>query len=89
MNTENKTNQTNTQTREISKETSRLIEALDLLLQTESSVISYVYETYGDQTELWDKSAVRQDIEDLKVSLKLLLGDSVELNLGYIKDHII
>jgi len=83
------TNTTNSQTRQISTETAKIIESLNFLLQAESSAMEYFHETYGDQTDLWEKSQVKSDIEDLKTSLKLLLGDSVELQLGYLEENLI
>lgn len=90
MNAESKTDRaSSTQSRVISKETSRIVEALDLTLQAESSLILYFQEIYGDKSDLWEKSQAKDAVEDLKLSLKILLGDSVERSLGELEEHII
>lgn len=90
MNAESKTDRaSSSQSRVISKETSRIVEAMDLTLQAESSLLLYFQETYGDKSDLWDRSVVRKAMDNLKLSLKILLGDSVESNLGELKEHII
>ena len=84
----------NTQnTKTITPETSYFIGALETILNAESKVIDGYSELYGDGCgngegmDQYSKSPLWQRFEDLKTAIKLQIGFSIELNLGYIKEN--
>ena len=70
--------------KKISKETALLIESLEYILKAENSALQAYWERYGEDggEGLWEKSVVKESIEDLKQSLKLTIGDFMEVTMG-------
>ena len=65
-------------------ETALLVEALRSLLQAEEGIFSGLTATYGEKPgeELWYKSPVHTLLESAKKEVKLLIGDSLELEFS-------
>lgn len=84
-------NNTNEIKKKMSKETSLLIESLEYVMKAEDSALKAYYEEYGDPEgdTLWWKSIVKESIENLKKSLKITIGDFMEVNLGEEKYQVI
>lgn len=67
-----------------SPETSLYVEALREICQAEDKILSGLTSTYGDEKgeEMWYKSQVYSLIESTKKEVKLLIGDSLELDFS-------
>lgn len=69
--------------RTLSEQTEYLIKALEHLLQTNEYILSSYTSTYGEEqgekmyTELYEK-----DMDSILLSLKVSIGDSMEVNMG-------
>lgn len=69
--------------RTLSEQTEYLIKALEHLLQTKEYILSSYTSTYGEEqgekmyTELYEK-----DMDSILISLKVSIGDSMEVNMG-------
>jgi len=69
---------------QLKPETALFVEALQKLLQVEEAVYSGLTETYGEEQgeKMWYKSEVENLLEDAKREIKLLIGDSLELDMS-------
>jgi hypothetical protein len=69
---------------QLKPETALFVEALQKLLQVEEAVYSGLTETYGEEggEKMWYKSEVYSLLEDSKREIKLLIGDSLELDMS-------
>lgn len=84
-------NNTTEITKKMSKETALLIESLEYLLKAENSACRAYLEEYGDPEgdSVWQNSVFKQDIDDLKQTLKITIGDFMEVNMGEEKYQVI
>lgn len=75
--------------RTLSSQTERLIKGLEHLLQTKEYILSSYTSTYGNEqgekmyTDLYEK-----DMDSILLSLKVSIGDSMEVNMGLINDNL-
>ena len=69
---------------QLKPETAHFVEALQGLLQVEEDIYSGLTETYGEEggEKMWYKSEVYSLLEDSKREIKLLIGDSLELDMS-------
>ena len=68
---------------QLKPETAHFVEALQALLLTEDKIYSGLTATYGEEggEKMWYKSPVYNQLESAKQSIKILVGDSLELAL--------
>ena len=69
---------------QLKPETAHFVEALQNLLQVEESIYSGLTETYGEEQgeKMWYKEEVYTLLEEAKREVKILIGDSLELDLA-------
>lgn len=69
--------------RTMSAQTEKLIKGLEYLLQARECIYSAYMDTYGDeQGDRMYSEVYEKDMGSLLVSLKISIGDSIQVNMG-------
>ena len=75
--------------RNLSEQTGSLIKALEYVLLAQEELLSNFHNTYGEDS---GDSMYRKDfetpIDSLKSAIKDWIGESMEVNMGYIGDNL-
>ena len=79
----------NTTTRTLSEQTGSLIKALEYVLLAQEELLSNFHNTYGDESgdSMYQKD-FETPIDNLKSAIKEWIGESMEVNMGYIGDNL-
>lgn len=79
----------NTTTRKVSEQTGSLIKALEYVLLAQEELLSNFHNTYGDESgdSMYSKD-FETPIGNLKSAIKEWIGESMEVNMGYIGDNL-
>jgi hypothetical protein len=79
----------NTTTRKVSEQTGSLIKALEYVLLAQEELLSNFHNTYGEESgeSMYSKDFETQ-VESLKTAIKGWIGESMEVNMGYIGDNL-
>ena len=79
----------NTTTRKVSEQTGALIKALEYVLLAQEELLSNFHNTYGEESgeSMYSKDFETQ-VESLKTAIKGWIGESMEVNMGYIGDNL-
>lgn len=79
----------NTTTRKVSEQTGSLIKALEYVLLAQEELLSNFHNTYGEESgeSMYSKDFETQ-VESLKNAIKGWIGESMEVNMGYIGDNL-
>jgi hypothetical protein len=79
----------NTTTRKVSEQTGSLIKALEYVLLAQEELLSNLHNTYGEESgeSMYSKDFETQ-VESLKTAIKGWIGESMEVNMGYIGDNL-
>lgn len=79
----------NTTTRKVSEQTGSLIKALEYVLLAQEELLSNFHNTYGEKSgeSMYSKDFETQ-VESLKTAIKGWIGESMEVNMGYIGDNL-
>ena len=69
---------------QLKPETTLFVEALQAVLHAEDRILSGLTETYGEEQgeKMWYKEEVYTLLEEAKREVKILIGDSLELDLA-------
>lgn len=75
--------------RQLSEQTASFIKALEYVLLAENELIKSLCENYGEeQGDKFFEDDFKQQIDNLKEAVKLWVGHSVEINVGYLNENI-
>ena len=79
----------NTTTRKVSEQTGSLIKALEYVLLAQEELLSNFHNTYGDESgdSMYSKD-FETPIDNLKSAIKEWIGESMEVNMGFIGDNL-
>ena len=79
----------NTTTRKVSEQTGSLIKALEYVLLAQEELYSNLHANYGDESgdSIYQKDFETQ-VDSLKTAIKGWIGESMEVNMGYIGDNL-
>ena len=79
----------NTTTRKVSEQTGSLIKALEYVLLAQEELLSNFHNTYGDESgdSMYSKD-FETPIDNLKSAIKEWIGESMEVNMGYLGDNL-
>ena len=79
----------NTTNRTLSEQTGSLIKALEYVLLAQEELFSNLNQVYGEESgdSIYQKDFETQ-VESLKTAIKGWIGESMEVNMGYIGDKL-
>lgn len=67
--------------KKISEETALMIKALEMIVKGEETAYKAYLGEYGEDS-LWRESETRRGFDDLKRTIKIAIGDFIEITMG-------